>query len=130
MSEQKNDVDVIKERLEQVASWLNEKKAKDIIAMDVRGLSSFTEGMIIATANSARQAKALCEWIHLQGKEIGIPPLGIEGKDSGEWILVDFNDVVVHIFQKEVRETYNIEGLFTGVPRIDLGFWEKKDASK
>jgi ribosome-associated protein len=44
--------------------------------------------------------------------------MGVEGLDSGQWILVDFNDVVVHIFQKEVRELYNIEGLFTDVPRI------------
>ncbi len=127
MSEQKSDVDVIENRLKQIAAWLNDKKAKDIVAMDVRGLSSVTEGMILATANSARQAKALCEWILGQGKELGKVALGVEGKDSGEWILVDFNDVVVHIFQKDVRETYNIEGLFTGVPRIDLGFWEKKD---
>lgn len=128
MPEQKNEA--IKDRLELVASWLHEKKAKDIVAFDLQDQSSFTEGMIIATANSARQTKALCDWILIQGKKLGQAALGVEGKEDGQWILVDFNDVVVHIFQKEVRELYNIEGLFTGVSRMDLGFREKKDDSE
>ncbi|MDD2219031.1 MAG: ribosome silencing factor [Desulfoplanes sp.] len=128
MPEQKHEA--IKDRLELIASWLHEKKAKDIVAFDLKGVTSFTEGMVIATANSARQTKALCDWILIQGKERGEAALGVEGKDGGQWILVDFNDVVVHIFQKDVRELYNIEGLFTGVTRIDLGFREKKDDSK
>ncbi|WP_462324870.1 ribosome silencing factor [Desulfoplanes sp.] len=117
----------IQERLEQIAAWLHEKKARGIVMLDVRGYSSVTEGMIIATANSARQAKSMSSWLVEQGKQHGGPVLGVEGAESGQWILVDFNDVVVHIFQKEVRELYNIEGLFTGVGRIDPGFEERSD---
>jgi ribosome-associated protein len=108
----------IHERLAQISAWLKDKKARDIVALDVRGYSSVTEGMIIATASSARQAKSLGSLLLEQGKKHGTPAMGVEGLDSGQWILVDFNDVVVHIFQKEVRELYNIEGLFTDVPRI------------
>ncbi len=108
----------IHERLKEISAWLEDKKARDVIALDVRGYSSVTEGMIIATAASARQAKSMGSHLLEQGKKHGSPALGVEGLDSGQWILVDFNDVVVHIFQKEVRELYNIEGLFTDLPRV------------
>jgi ribosome-associated protein len=108
----------IQDRLEQISTWLKDKKARDIIALDVRGYSSVTEGMIIATATSARQAKSLGSMLLEEGKKHGSPALGAEGMESGQWILVDFNDVVVHIFQQEIRELYNIEGLFTDVPRV------------
>jgi len=115
MSEENNH---IHDRLKQIAAWLHEKKARDVIALDVRGFSSVTEGMIIATANSARQAKSLGAWLLEQGKQSGTPAMGTEGMDAGQWILVDFNDVVVHLFQEEVRELYNLEGLFADVPRV------------
>lgn len=108
----------IHKRLAQISAWLKDKKARDIVALDVRGYSSVTEGMIIATASSARQAKSLGSLLLEQGKKHGTPAMGVEGLESGQWILVDFNDMVVHIFQKEIRELYNIEGLFTDVPRI------------
>ena len=117
----------IQDRLEQIAAWLHEKKARDVVILDVQGCSSVTEGMIIATANSARQAKSLGSWLLEQGKKHGAPAMGVEGMETGQWILVDFNDVVVHIFQREVRELYNIEGLFTDVPRIHSGAKEDAD---
>jgi ribosome-associated protein len=117
----------IYERLEQIAAWLHEKKARDVIALDVRKFSSVTEGMIIATANSARQAKSLGAWLLEQGKKCGAPAMGAEGMEVGQWILVDFNDVVVHIFQEDVRELYNLEGLFAQVPRLGATAMEEAD---
>jgi ribosome-associated protein len=117
----------IYERLEQIAAWLHEKKARDVIALDVREFSSVTEGMIIATANSARQAKSLGAWLLEQGKKYGVPAMGAEGMEVGQWILVDFNDVVVHIFQEDVRELYNLEGLFAQVPRLGATAMEEAD---
>jgi ribosome-associated protein len=117
----------IYERLEQIAAWLHEKKARDVIALDVRKFSSVTEGMIIATANSARQAKSLGAWLLEQGKKCGAPAMGTEGMEVGQWILVDFNDVVVHIFQEDVRELYNLEGLFAQVPRLGATAMEEAD---
>jgi ribosome-associated protein len=106
---------------------LHEKKARDVIALDVREFSSVTEGMIIATANSARQAKSLGAWLLEQGKKYGVPAMGAEGMEVGQWILVDFNDVVVHIFQEDVRELYNLEGLFAQVPRLGATAMEEAD---
>ncbi|GAU07465.1 ribosome silencing factor [Desulfoplanes formicivorans] len=117
----------IHDRLEQIIAWLHEKKARDVVGLDVRNFSSVTEGMIIATANSARQAKSLGAWLLEQGKQHGAPAMGSEGMDIGQWILVDFNDVVVHIFQEDVRELYNLEGLFADVPRVAVTPGEEAD---
>ncbi len=114
-----------RDNLERIAAWLVEKKAENIMALDVQGYSQVTEGLILATAKSVRQAKALGSWLLEQGKKHGAPAMGAEGMDTGQWILVDFNDVVVHIFLEEARELYNIEDLFADVPRIPLGDQEK-----
>lgn len=104
------------------ASWLHDKKARDIVAFDVAGLSPVCEAMVAASAASARQAKALADHVLAMCAEAGIGYLGMEGYKNGQWILVDLNDVLVHIFLEESRQFYNIEGLWSEARRIVLPF--------
>ncbi len=97
-----------------VIASLEEVKAKDIVTIDVRGKTSITDFMIIASGGSARQVKALAENVIDKAKENGVRPVGSEGLDGGEWALIDLNDVVVHVMQVETREHYDLERLWQG----------------
>jgi ribosome-associated protein len=103
------------ERLSRLAiEALEDLKAVDIVRLEVRKLSDFTDYMIIASGRSARQVAALAEHLVMKAKEAGEAPLGVEGLRDGEWVLVDLCDVVVHIMQPEVREFYQLEKLWGG----------------
>jgi ribosome-associated protein len=99
-----------------VVAALEDIKARDIAAFNVAHLTSLFDRVIIATADSARQAKALA--VHLQEKlkALGERVYGIEGESGGDWVLIDLGDVVVHIMQPAVRQYYNLEELW-GEPR-------------
>ncbi len=94
-------------------SALEELKGINIQAFDVRGMSSVTDFMVIATGNSERQVKAMADSVILKSKESGCSPLGIEGLQPGNWILVDLADVVVHIMTPDMREFYQLEKLWS-----------------
>ena len=93
---------------------LEDLKAFDIVRIDVRGQSDFTDFMVIANGRSKRQVSALAEHVVMKAKEAGEQPLGVEGLRGGEWVLVDLCDVVVHVMQPEVREFYQLEKLWGG----------------
>ena len=97
-----------------VVAALEDIKAKDITVLDVSKLTNMTECMIIASADSNRQTRALSSNVQKKLKELGVPPLGVEGENNGEWVLVDFGAVVVHIMQPAVREYYSLEELWGG----------------
>lgn len=103
-----------------VAEWLAEKKAKDILALDVAPFNPVCEAMVVASAVSLRQAKALADHILERCGEFGFSYLGMEGYRNGQWVLLDLNDVMVHIFQEDLRPFYNIEGLWSEGKRIPL----------
>jgi ribosome-associated protein len=92
---------------------LEDIKARDIVVLDVRKLTSLYDTLIIATAESARQVKALSQHVRDAMKRAGATIIGVEGEQSGEWVLVDGGDVVVHIMQPAVRAHYNLEELWT-----------------
>jgi ribosome-associated protein len=92
---------------------LEDLKADDIVELDVRKLSDFTDYMIIASGRSSRQVAALAEHVIMKAKQAGEAPLGIEGLNGGEWVLVDLCDVVVHVMQPAVREFYQLEKLWS-----------------
>ena len=98
-----------------------EKKAKDIIVLNVKELSSFADYLIICSGRSDRQVKAIASSIEENLKKSRILPLGIEGEKSGKWVLMDYNDIVIHIFYEPTREFYNIERLWPDAPRIKVG---------
>ena len=91
---------------------LEDIKARDITVLDVRKLTSLYDTLIIASADSTRQVKALAQNVRDKLKEAGAHIIGVEGEQSAEWILVDAGDVVVHIMQPAVRAYYNLEELW------------------
>ncbi len=95
-----------------------ERKAEDLVILSVKDLSSFADYFVICSGNSDRQIRSLADHIARNVKEKGILPLGIEGERSGSWILMDYGDVILHIFYRPVREFYDIEGLWSDAPRM------------
>jgi ribosome-associated protein len=96
-----------------IVAALEEIKAANITVIDTSKLSSLFERMIIASANSRRQTKALADNVVVKLKEQGEEVIGLEGEESGEWILVDLGEVLVHIMQPAIREYYNLEELWS-----------------
>jgi ribosome-associated protein len=95
-----------------VISALDDIKARDVTILDVRKLTSLFDTMVIATAESPRQVKALARHVCDKLAEIRAPVVGVEGEEAGEWVLVDAGDIVVHIMQPAIRALYNLEELW------------------
>lgn len=101
------------EQLKQVAQQaLEDLKAKDIVTLDVRAASSVTDYMLIASGTSTRQVSALAENLVARLKHLGFLPLGVEGLEAGDWVLVDCGDLLVHIMQPQTRAFYDLEKLW------------------
>ena len=97
-----------------------EKKALDPVLLELKGIASFTDYFLLCSGKSDRQVQAIAQGIEEDLKQKGIRPLGQEGITGGRWILMDYEDVVVHIFLEPVRKFYDLEGLWFDAPRIDL----------
>ncbi len=97
---------------EQVIHILEEMKAMDIVALDVRKLTDITNTMIICSGTSNRHTHAMADRVVSEHKAQGLSVIGVEGLDTGEWILVDLGDVVVHIMLAATREFYSLEKLW------------------
>lgn len=97
-----------------------EKKAKDLVVMNVREISAFTDYFIICSGSSDRQVQAIASAIRENMKKKGCLPLGVEGESHGQWVLMDYDDVVVHIFYESVREFYAIERLWSDAPIMEV----------
>ena len=95
-----------------VIAALEDIKAHDIVAIDVRKLTAMFDWIVVASADSVRQTKSLSRHVRDKLRETGSPIVGIEGEESGEWVLVDAGDVVAHVMQPAVREYYNLEELW------------------
>jgi ribosome-associated protein len=89
-------------------------KAEDVLSLDINGISSFADAIIIATANSNRHAKSLSEKLVESVKASGKSILGVEGKVESGWILVDCGEVVINIMKSDIRDFYDLEGLWGG----------------
>jgi ribosome-associated protein len=95
-----------------VVSSLEDFKAADTLVIDVSGKNPLTERMVIASGNSTRHVKSMAENLIVKAKAAGNPPLGVEGQSEGEWVLVDLNDVIVHLMLPQTRAFYNLEKLW------------------
>ena len=93
---------------------LIDNKAEDVLTLDINGISSFADAIIIATANSNRHAKSLSEKLVESVKASGKSILGVEGKVESGWILVDCGEVVINIMKSDIRDFYDLEGLWGG----------------
>ena len=105
------------EKVQLCVRTLLEKKALDIVVLDVRAMSSFADFFIICSAGSHRQVTALAGHLEEILRQQGVRPLGIEGTQEARWVLVDCNDVIIHIFYQPWREFYDLEGLWLEAPR-------------
>lgn len=99
--------------LKLVEDELNERKAHQVSILDVRGKTSITDFMVIATATSTRHAKSLCDYVVEKVKQNGLQPLGQEGEGGSDWVLVDLGDVVLHVMTGQAREFYQLEKLWS-----------------
>ena len=105
-------------KLQKIAvAALEDIKAKDIEVLNTSKLSALFDRVIIATGDSNRQVKSLARNVHDKVKEAGGQVIGIEGEETGEWVLVDLGDIVVHVMQPVVRSYYNLEELWKVAPR-------------
>ena len=100
------------ELLQLAQSSLEDLKARDVQVLDVRKLTSVTDYLLIASGTSDRHVKSMAENIVTNMREAGEKPLGIEGQDAGEWVLIDLNDVIVHVMQPRTRDFYKLEDLW------------------
>lgn len=101
-----------RKKINAIIAALEDVKAMDVVTIDTRKKSPLFEYIIIASATSARQTRALANNVSVELKKLGAEILGVEGEDSGEWVLVDLGEVVVHIMQPAVRAYYNLEELW------------------
>ena len=97
-----------------VIDALDERKCEDLVVLDVRTLTDITDYMVIASGRSHRQVTALAEQVIMKSKQAGRPPMGVEGLERGEWVLIDLLDAVVHVMHPETRDFYQLEKLWGG----------------
>jgi ribosome-associated protein len=107
-----------------------DRKAETPIVLDVRKLTSFADTFVILSGRSDRQVRSIADAIVHALKANDDQPLGVEGLDDGNWVLIDCNDAIVHVFDPETRERYDLERLWRDAPRLDLGIDEDPTALK
>lgn len=96
------------------------KKAKDILILELRGLAAFTDYFIICSGESTTQVKAIAEHIEAEFLKKKVRPLSIEGLNYAHWVLMDYGDVVIHVFKEETRAYYELEKLWLDAPRMHV----------
>ena len=97
-----------------------DKKAKDLLILDLQGLTTIADYFVICSGESTTQVKAIQEQIVSKLKEASVAPVGIEGLTYSHWVLIDYGDVIVHIFEEETRKFYEIEKLWIDAKRIPV----------
>lgn len=103
------------------AEAASDKKAGDIVVLDVGGVLVITDFFVLATGRTDRQVRVIADEVEKRLREVaGIKPIGREGQGEARWVLLDFGDLVVHVFQPEERQFYRLERLWSDVPRVEL----------
>ena len=108
------------EQAKEIVKVMDKKKAKDIKLVEIRNLSSLGDYFVIASAASNTQVKAIADEVEEEMTKLGFEPNKVEGRQSAQWILLDYYDVMVHVFQEEARSFYNLERLWCHAPQVDI----------
>lgn len=103
-----------------IARTAMDKKAEDLIILDVRGIAGFTDFFVIMSGRSTRHVQSLAETVDKEVSSKRLSTSNTEGMSEGHWVLLDYNDVVVHIFYDESRKFYDLEGLWHDAPRLSV----------
>ena len=103
-----------------IAAAALDLKAERLVALDVRGVASFADTFVLATGRSDRQVRAIADAIREALRQLGEKSIGVEGYDEGRWVLIDFGDVIVHVFQPDVRAHYDLERLWSDAAPLEL----------
>jgi len=103
-----------------IAEAARERLAEDVVALDVRQAVSFADTFVVASGRSDRHVRSIGDAIAEALAESGEKPLGVEGYEEGRWLLMDFGDVIVHVFQPEVRRHYDLERLWSDATPMDV----------
>ena len=111
---------ILDEKLKLIIKTLDAKKAEDIQAIKISDLTIIADYFIIANGMSSTQTRALADEVEFKMKQQGVEPLRVEGERGANWIIIDYGDVVVHVFYKETREHYNLERLWADGEHIDI----------
>ena len=111
------------ELLELVVKTADDRKAQDLTAFEMKNLSVMSDYNVVLHASNTRLINAIAESIVDEAQKAGIEPKNIEGKQSSSWLLIDLGAVIVHVFDEEERAHYNLEGLWTEAPSVDLSDW-------
>lgn len=116
----KENADLTSAQLAQLAAQLLEdRKGRDVRVLDLRSLTPVTDYFVIATANNPIQARAMADYVEEKLGELGVDRHHVEGYQSGRWILLDYGSVVIHVFNPEEREFYNLERLWGDAPEVE-----------
>ena len=107
--------------LSRILSSLEDDKAEDVVTIDLRGRSAMADHMVIASGRSARQVGAIAEKLAERFKQATGRTARIEGKDTGDWVLIDTDDVIVHVFRSEVRDFYQLEKMWLPADALGRG---------
>lgn len=98
-----------------------DKKGIDLKLLDVREVSTITDYLILVSGRSDRQVQAIAENIKTELKDQhSIQPIAIEGMDKGRWVLIDYGEIMIHVFQQPIREFYDLEGLWSEAPEVEI----------
>jgi len=104
-----------------VARLAQQKKAEELVILDVEGRVSYCDRFVICNGTNRRQVRAIAEAVILEMKQLlGRPPLSVEGMSACRWVLVDFGDVILHVFDRDLRGFYDLDGLWADATRVDV----------
>lgn len=105
----------LSELIQLIETTLDDRKAEQLVTVDLKGKSDFADAMVIATGTSQRHVAGMADYVVKALKDAGYPRVPVEGLETAEWVLVDAGDVIVHLFRPEARERYNLEKMWSVV---------------
>ena len=108
------------EQARKIVQVMDSKKAKDIRLIKIEGISSLGDYFVVASASNTTQVKAIADEVEDEMTKLGLEPNRVEGRQSAQWILMDYYDVMVHVFLDEARNFYNLERLWSDAPQLDV----------